>query len=72
MVVTSSVPENYIQYVHKGDSVKIDIKSLSMIISGIVSELSPSAYMGGTITSTILTLVVVPLLYYKMLKNKVK
>lgn len=28
--------------------------------------------MGGTITSTILTLVVVPLLYYKMLKNKVK
>lgn len=28
--------------------------------------------MGGTITSTILTLVVVPLLYFKMLKNKVK
>ena len=27
--------------------------------------------MGGTITSTILTLVVVPLLYFKMLKNKV-
>lgn len=47
MVVTSSVPENYIQYVHKGDSVKIDIKSLSMIISGIISELSPSAYMTG-------------------------
>ncbi len=28
--------------------------------------------MGGTITSTMLTLIVVPLLYYKMLKNKVK
>lgn len=28
--------------------------------------------MGGTITSTFLTLLVVPLLYYKMLKNKVK
>ena len=28
--------------------------------------------MGGTITSTVLTLVVVPLLYFKMLKNKVK
>lgn len=28
--------------------------------------------MGGTITSTILTLIVVPLLYFKMLKNKVK
>lgn len=28
--------------------------------------------MGGTVTSTLLTLVVVPLLYFKMLKNKVK
>lgn len=28
--------------------------------------------MGGTITSTVLTLIVVPLLYFKMLKNKVK
>jgi multidrug efflux pump subunit AcrB len=28
--------------------------------------------MGGTITSTVLTLVVVPLLYFKMLKNKKK
>ncbi len=28
--------------------------------------------MGGTITSTVLTLIVVPLLYYKMLKNKIK
>lgn len=28
--------------------------------------------MGGTLTSTMLTLVVVPLLYFKMLKNKVK
>lgn len=28
--------------------------------------------MGGTITSTILTLIVVPLLYYKMLKKKIK
>ncbi len=30
------------------------------------------ALIGGTLTSTVLTLVVVPLLYYKMLKNKVK
>ena len=28
--------------------------------------------MGGTITSTVLTLIVVPLLYFKMLKKKVK
>lgn len=28
--------------------------------------------MGGTITSTVLTLIVVPLLYYKMLKKKIK
>jgi len=28
--------------------------------------------MGGTITSTFLTLLVVPLLYYKMMRNKVK
>ena len=28
--------------------------------------------IGGTITSTVLTLIVVPLLYFKMLKNKVK
>jgi len=28
--------------------------------------------MGGTVTSTILTLLVVPLLYHKMMKNKVK
>jgi Cu/Ag efflux pump CusA len=26
--------------------------------------------MGGTITSTLLTLVVVPLLYYKLVRNK--
>ena len=28
--------------------------------------------LGGTITSTVLTLIVVPLLYFKMLKKKVK
>ena len=28
--------------------------------------------IGGSITSTLLTLVVIPLLYYKMLKKKVK
>lgn len=28
--------------------------------------------IGGTITSTVLTLIVVPLLYFKMLKNKIK
>lgn len=47
MVVTSSVPENYIQYVHKGDPVKIGIKSLNISINGTISELSPSAYMTG-------------------------
>jgi Cu/Ag efflux pump CusA len=28
--------------------------------------------MGGTVTSTFLTLIVVPLLYFKMMRNKIK
>lgn len=45
MNVTASVPENYITYIHIGDQVKIDIKSLNIKIKGIISELSPSATM---------------------------
>lgn len=50
----------------------------SVVLGGIVMLFDPIfqglaiSLMGGTITSTILTLVVVPLLYFKMLKNKVK
>ena len=47
MNVTASVPENYVVYIHVGDHVKIAIKSLSININGIVSELSPSATMTG-------------------------
>ena len=49
-----------------------------VVLGGIVMLFDPIfqglaiSLMGGTITSTILTLVVVPLLYFKMLKNKVK
>jgi len=47
MEITSSVPENFIKYIHTGDSVNVDIKSLNTIIKGTVSELSPSAYLTG-------------------------
>ena len=49
-----------------------------VVLGGIVMLFDPIfqglaiSLMGGTITSTMLTLVVVPLLYFKMLKNKVK
>ena len=49
-----------------------------VVLGGIVMLFDPIfqglaiSLMGGTITSTILTLVVVPLLYFKMLKKKVK
>ncbi len=48
----------------------------SVVLSGIVMIFDPIfqglaiSLMGGTITSTILTLVVVPLLYFKQLKGK--
>ncbi len=50
----------------------------SVVLGAIVMLFDPIfqglaiSLIGGTITSTILTLVVVPLLYFKMLKNKVK
>jgi len=47
MNVTASVPENYVTSIHVGDQVKIDVKSVSMMINGTVSELSPSATMTG-------------------------
>ena len=49
-----------------------------VVLGGIVMLFDPIfqglaiSLMGGTVTSTLLTLVVVPLLYFKMLKNKVK
>ena len=49
-----------------------------VVLGGIVMLFDPIfqglaiSLMGGTITSTMLTLVVVPLLYFKMLKKKVK
>ncbi|MCH4183166.1 MAG: efflux RND transporter permease subunit [Prevotella sp.] len=49
-----------------------------VVISAIVILFDPIfqglaiSLIGGTITSTILTLIVVPILYFKMLKNKVK
>ncbi len=45
--VQASVPENYIQYIHLGSTVEVEIKSLNKIISGVVSELSPSATLSG-------------------------
>ncbi|MFV0398904.1 MAG: efflux RND transporter periplasmic adaptor subunit [Bacteroidales bacterium] len=47
MEIRASVPENYIQYIHVGDSVTVDIKSLNKQLKGVVSELSPSASMTG-------------------------
>ena len=47
MNVTASVPENYVSYIHVGDPVKIDVKSIGIVINGSISELSPSATMTG-------------------------
>ena len=44
---------------------------LTDLFGGTPSNLAISL-MGGTITSTFLTLLVVPLLYYKMMRNKEK
>jgi RND family efflux transporter MFP subunit len=45
--VQASVPENYIQYIHVGSTVEVEIMSQNKIIKGIVSELSPSATLSG-------------------------
>ena len=45
--VQASVPENYIQYIHVGSIVEVEIKSLNKIVKGVVSELSPSATLSG-------------------------
>lgn len=45
--VTASVPENYIQYIKVGDSVRVELKTLSRATMGIISELSPSSSMTG-------------------------
>ncbi|HAT62427.1 MAG TPA: efflux RND transporter periplasmic adaptor subunit [Prevotella sp.] len=47
MNVTASIPENHVAYIHTGDHVSIDIKSINTIINGVISELSPSATMTG-------------------------
>lgn len=47
MDVQATVPENYVQYLNVGDSVKVDIKSLGRRIEGKISELSPSASLTG-------------------------
>lgn len=47
MNIKASVPENYVQYLKIGDSVRIDIKSLNKWIDGSISELSPSATLTG-------------------------
>lgn len=45
--IVASVPENYISNVKMGDPVKIDVKSLGIVMNGSISELSPSAYGTG-------------------------
>ncbi|MCH4183165.1 MAG: efflux RND transporter periplasmic adaptor subunit [Prevotella sp.] len=47
MEITASVPESYITFLHIGDRVKINIKSIGIKIDGMISELSPSAVMTG-------------------------
>lgn len=45
--IQASVPEVYIQYVHEGSLVDIDIKSLNKHMRGVITELSPSASLSG-------------------------
>lgn len=47
MDIKASVPENYVQYIKVGDSVKVDVKSLNKRIEGTISELSPSSTLTG-------------------------
>lgn len=47
MNIQASVPETFIQYVHKGILVDVDIKSLNKHLRGIITELSPSASLSG-------------------------
>lgn len=59
-------------------TIPIILTAGGVVLGGIVMLFDPIfqglaiSLMGGTITSTMLTLVVVPLIYFKMLKNKVK
>jgi RND family efflux transporter MFP subunit len=45
--VVASVPEAYIQYIHVGSLMDVEIKSLNKELKGVVSELSPSATLSG-------------------------
>lgn len=45
--VAASVPEEYLKHVKVGDAVRVDIKATGRAMSGVVSELSPSATMTG-------------------------
>ena len=57
-------------------SIPIILTAGTVVIGAIVILFDPLfqglaiSLMGGTITSTLLTLVVVPLLYYKLVRNK--
>lgn len=45
--VTASLPEEYLKYVKTGDAVRVGVKAAGRELSGVVSELSPSAAMTG-------------------------
>ena len=47
MEINATIPENYIGQVKVGDSVEVDIKSAGLLISGHISELSPSSALSG-------------------------
>lgn len=47
LVVTASVPEEYLTAVKVGDAVRVEVKALHRTFSGRVVELSPSATMTG-------------------------
>ena len=59
-------------------SIPIALTAGGVVLAGVVILFDPIfqglaiSLMGGTITSTLLTLIVVPLLYFKMLKKKIK
>ena len=59
-------------------SIPIALTAGGVVLAGAVILFDPIfqglaiSLMGGTITSTLLTLIVVPLLYFKMLKKKIK
>lgn len=45
--IQASVPEVYIQYVHTGNQVDVDVKSLNKHINGVITEMSPSSSLSG-------------------------